>query len=52
MVRDFRDGDRAEEIKTSGPRSDVPTVKISLDDEIGDAGAAIEEAKGVQASAT
>ena len=35
-------------MKSNGPTSsDVLTVKISLDDEIGDAGGAIEEVKGV-----
>ena len=46
MVRDFRDGDRAEEMKSAGPSSDIPAVKISLDDEIGEAYAATEEVKG------
>ena len=50
-MRDFRDGDRAEEMKSAGPS--LP-ISSTLDDEIGggDAGAAIEEVKGVQASAT
>ena len=56
LVRDFGDGDRAEEMKLKGRAylndADVPTVKISLDDEIGDdAGAPMEEVKGAQASA-
>ena len=49
LVRDFSDGDRAEEMKSAGPSSDVPNVKISLDEDIGETGAAIEEVKGVQA---
>ena len=48
-MRDFRDGDRAEEMKSAGPSLPI----ITLEDEIGggDAGAVIEEVKGVQASA-